>query len=182
MDYHAKTILWDVNPTAQPKQEAFMLEPVSVFVRTAKVTTDGINVLCFWAHKHLARKIFSYMKILDTRAFDMVDWEIVYLTLWEVSKLFQLWAYKQVMGAAGTMEWDKTVVGKHPCCLQEQDTWAQDLFCCHDGRVETLYHTISLIKDCWTSQRWNLNSRRYYWSTQEEEGGVTMGSICRGRS
>jgi hypothetical protein len=64
MDYHAKTILWDVNPTDQPKQEAFLLEPVSVFVGTAKVMSDGINVLCFWAHKHLARERFSSMKIL----------------------------------------------------------------------------------------------------------------------
>jgi hypothetical protein len=47
MDYHAKTILWDVNLTNQPKQEAFPLEPVSVFVGTAKVTMDGIHVLCF---------------------------------------------------------------------------------------------------------------------------------------
>jgi hypothetical protein len=122
MDYHTKTALWEVNPTAQPKQEAFPLGPVSVFVGTAKVTMDGIDVLCFWAHKHLARERFSSMKILDTRAFNMVDWETVYRTLREVPKLFQLWACKQVMGAADTMEWDKTVVRKCPCCLQEWDT------------------------------------------------------------
>ncbi len=33
---------------------------------------DGIHVLRFWAHKHLARERFSSMKLLDTIAFDMV--------------------------------------------------------------------------------------------------------------
>ncbi len=66
------------------------MELVSVIVGTAKATMDGIDVLCFLAHKHLARERFSSMKILDTRAFDMVDWELVYHTLWEIPKLFQL--------------------------------------------------------------------------------------------
>jgi hypothetical protein len=87
MDYHAKTVLWEENPTTQPKQEAFPLEPFSVYVGTAKVTSDGIDVLRFWAHKHLAKEKFSSMKILDTRAFDIVGWEIVYHTLWEVPVL-----------------------------------------------------------------------------------------------
>jgi hypothetical protein len=38
MDFHAKTILWDV-------QEAFPLEPISLVVGTAKVMMDGINVI-----------------------------------------------------------------------------------------------------------------------------------------
>jgi hypothetical protein len=87
------------------------------------------------------------MKLLDTIAFDMVVWDIVYPTLLEVPKLFQLWACKQVMGVAGTMEWDKAVVCKCPCCLQAWDTCAHILFCCHNDRVETLHHTINLIED-----------------------------------
>jgi hypothetical protein len=39
-----------------------------------------------------------------------MDWEMVYVKLREVPRLFQLWACKQVMGIAGTMDWDKTVV------------------------------------------------------------------------
>jgi hypothetical protein len=87
------------------------------------------------------------MKILDTRAFNVVDWEIVYCTPWEVPKLFQLWACKQMIGVAGNMEWDKTVVHKCPCCLQARDTCAYVLFYCHNGRVETLHHTIDLIEN-----------------------------------
>jgi hypothetical protein len=153
MDFHAKIILWVVNPTAQPKQEALLLKPFGVFLGTTKVTRDGIDVLCFWAHKHLARERFSSMKILNTRAADMVDWEVVYCTLWEVPKLFKLWACKQVMGAACTMEWGKNVVCKCPCCPQEWDTCAHVLFCCHDGRVATLHHTIDLIEDWLKSSR-----------------------------
>jgi hypothetical protein len=182
MDYHAKTILWDLNLTAQPKQEAFPLEPVSVFVGTAKVTTDRINVLCFWAHKHLARERFSSMKIFDTRAFDMVDWEIAYHSLWEVHKLFQLWACKQVMGAAGSMEWDKTVVCKCPCCLQERDMYAHILFCCHNGRVETLHHTINLIEDWLEASQTKPELEEILLEYARGRGGVTMGSICRGHS
>ena len=63
------------------------------------------------------------MKILFAQECDLVDWEMIYLKLEEVPKLFQLWAYKQVMGIAGTMmEWDKTVVRKCPSCLQEHNT------------------------------------------------------------
>jgi hypothetical protein len=31
MDYHAKAILWNINPTEPPMQEPFPLEPVCVF-------------------------------------------------------------------------------------------------------------------------------------------------------
>jgi hypothetical protein len=182
MDYHAKTVLWEVNPTTQPKQKAFPLEPVSVFVGTAKVMMDGIDVLCFWAHNHLARERFSSMKILDTRAFDMVDWEIVNRTPREVPKLFQLWACKQVMGVAGTMEWDKTVVHKCPCCLHEWDTCAHVLFCCHDGRVKTLHHTIDFVEDWLEESETEPELQEILLEYARGRGGVTMGDICHGRS
>jgi hypothetical protein len=42
--------------------------------------------------------------------------------LHEVPWLFQQWACKQVMGIAGTMEWDKSEVWKFPSCMRERDT------------------------------------------------------------
>jgi hypothetical protein len=49
------------------------------------------------------------MKILNNQEFDLVDLVMIYLKLREVPELFQLWACcKEVMGIAGTMEWDKT--------------------------------------------------------------------------
>jgi hypothetical protein len=61
--------------------------------------------------------------------------------------MFQLWACKQVMGIAGTMEWDKTIVRKCPSCMQEWDICEHVLFCCASGQVETLQHTVDLMED-----------------------------------
>jgi hypothetical protein len=57
----------------------------------------------------MAREHYHSLKILYNQEFDLVDWEMVYETLREVPWLFQLWACKQVMGIAGTTEWDKSV-------------------------------------------------------------------------
>jgi hypothetical protein len=72
---------------------------------------------------------------------------MVYENLRDVARLFQLWVCKQVMGAAGTMEWDKTVVSKCPSCMAAWDTCTHALFCCHKGRVETLQHTLDLMEE-----------------------------------
>ncbi len=69
------------------------------------------------------------------------------MKLREVPRLFQLWACKQVMGVAGMMEWDKTVVRNCPSCMVARDTCAHVLFCCHQGRVETLRHTLDLMEE-----------------------------------
>ncbi len=60
MDYHAKAVLWNITLTAQPRQEAFPLEPVSIFVGNTKVTMDSMDCLRFWAHKHLAKAKFPF--------------------------------------------------------------------------------------------------------------------------
>jgi hypothetical protein len=76
---------------------------------------------------------------------------MVYQKLRDVPKMFQLWACKQVIGIAGTMEWDKTMVRKCPSCMQERDTCEHVLFCCHSGRVETLKHTVDLM-EAWLTE------------------------------
>ncbi len=81
-----------------------------------------------------------------SQQFELVDWEMVHSQLNSIPKLFQLWACKQVMGISGTMEWDKTAIRKCPSCMQEWDTCAHVLHCCHKGRVETLHHTIDLME------------------------------------
>ncbi len=91
------------------------------------------------------------MNILDFHVFDLVDWEMVHKTLHNVPKLFQQWACKQVMGIVGTMEWNKTERKKCPSCMQALDTCAHVLFCDHAGCVETLKHTIDLLKE-WLSE------------------------------
>jgi hypothetical protein len=120
------------------------------------------------------------MNILDARVFDLMDWEMVHKTLHNVPKLFQQWACKQVMGIAGTMEWDKAERKKCPSCMQVRDTCAHVLFCDHVGRVETLKHTIDLLEQ-WLSEGGTdpdpldcIAEYAYGW------GGRTMVDICQG--
>jgi hypothetical protein len=80
------------------------------------------------------------------------------------------------------MEWDKTVVRKCPCCLQEWDTCPCVLFCCHDGRVETLHDTINLIEDWLEESETEPELQKILLEYARGRGGVTMGSICRGCS
>jgi hypothetical protein len=87
----------------------------------------------FWVHCHLARANLHSLGVLYHQEFNYVDWEMVYDTLREVPWLFQVWACKQVMGIAGTMEWDKSVVRFCPSCTVERDTCTHVLFCCHEG-------------------------------------------------
>ena len=75
-----------------------------------------------------------------------MDWELLHQTLSEVPKLFQLWACKQVMGIAGTIEWEKTEQRHCSSCIWERDTCDHVLCCHHEGQVEILHHTLSLMK------------------------------------
>ncbi len=97
MDFHAKKALWDMQPTNLPVQQAFPLEPECIFADSTKITPDMGDPVRYWAHRKLARERFHQLNILHTHKFDLVDWEMVYQKLWEVPKMFQLWACKQVM-------------------------------------------------------------------------------------
>ena len=116
-DSYAKQALWDLQATRPPTQQAFPLEPVCVFADSAKITADTGQAARFGAHRRLAMERFHQLDILHPVVFDKVDWEMVHKTLHEVPRLFQQWACKQVMGIAGTMEWDKTKVRMCPSCL-----------------------------------------------------------------
>ena len=62
--------------------------------------------------------------------FDYVDWEMVYDFLRKVPRLFQVWACKQVMGIAGTMEWERSTIRHCPSCTVAHDTCAHVFLCC----------------------------------------------------
>jgi hypothetical protein len=93
-----------------PHQQAFPLKPIFAFAGSTKLTADTGQYLWYWAHRKLAKVSFHQLDILYSQQFKLVDWEMVYLQLRSAPNLFQLWACKQVMGIAGTMEWDKTVI------------------------------------------------------------------------
>jgi hypothetical protein len=81
-------------------------------------------------HKRFVQEVYDKLGILQGSAIRWVDWEMVHQTLSELPKLFQLWACKQVMGIAGTMEWDKTEQRHCPSCMRERDT-CNHVLCCH---------------------------------------------------
>ncbi len=145
MDFNAKRVLLDTQPMNKPRQHAFPLEPVCAFAGPTKLTADTGKHLWYWAHRSLVKEHFYQLDIMYSQQFELVDWEMVHWQLNSIPKLFQLWACKQIMRIAGTMEWDKTVIQKCPSCMQEQDTCAHVLHCCHEGRVETLHYTIDLM-------------------------------------
>jgi hypothetical protein len=115
----AKRAIWELPATALPVQQAFPLKPICVFAGQTKITADTACHLRFWAHRYIAKAAFYSLGILMAQEFDYVDWEMVYDTLRTVPRLFQVWACKQVMGIAGTMEWDRSTVRYCPSCTEE---------------------------------------------------------------
>jgi hypothetical protein len=73
MDFHAKQVLWDLQPTNLPAQQAFPLEPVCIFAESTKITPDMGDHLHYWAHLKLARERFHQLNILHTHEFNLVD-------------------------------------------------------------------------------------------------------------
>ncbi len=96
MDFYAKKTLWDLQPMHLPVQQPFLLEPVCIFADARKISVDMCHQLHFLANHKLARDRFHQMDILYSQVFDLVDWEMIFQKLWDVPKMFQLWACKQV--------------------------------------------------------------------------------------
>jgi hypothetical protein len=180
MDNLAKRALWELRATQLPVQQAFPLELICVFAGTTKITADMGDYVRFWAHQQMARENFHSLKILFNREFDFVDWEMVYDTLRDVPGLFQLWACKQVMGIADTMEWDKSVEQKCPSCTVTRDTCTHVLFCSHEGRVEALKLTLDLAELWLKGMDTDPDLLDCIMEYVHGRGVRTMESICKG--
>jgi len=78
--------------------------------------------------------------------FDEVDWWYVYGTLRRVTRLFQIWACKQVTGIAGTFhcqaKYNDSVDPMCRSCGVCAETAEHILFCPEIGRVDTLMKAI----------------------------------------
>jgi hypothetical protein len=120
------------------------------------------------------------LKILYNQEFDYVDWEMVCKKLRDVHQLFQLWACKQVMGIAGTMEWDKTTVQKCPSCVSARDTCKHVLFCLHEGRVKMLIHALNLMEEWLEEAETEPELLDCITEFAQGRGGRTMADICVG--
>jgi hypothetical protein len=81
----------------------FPLEPIGVFVKGEKMTSETGARIRFWAQHQLARTFYHDRKILSHDQFDFVDWTSIHSTLHNLPRLFQVWAAKHILGIAGTM-------------------------------------------------------------------------------
>jgi hypothetical protein len=152
-----KEVLLSQNPDDLPKQQAFPLEAISVWAGKEKMTSDTGSSIRYHAHKHLAREELAAAGVLTFQQFDRVDWEIVHSALTTVPRMFQVWACKQVWGIVATnrelARWSDTSP-LCPSCRQVPETCSHTLHCPHEGRVEALHTTISML-DKWMK----LNNR-----------------------
>lgn len=81
MDGNARTEIWELEPGALPKQKAFPLEPICVYVRKDNRTSETGNEVRFWDHRHIAKEAFSKQNILTSVQFEEVDWRQVFGTI-----------------------------------------------------------------------------------------------------
>jgi hypothetical protein len=180
MDNMAKRAIWELQATALPVQRPFPLEPICIFAGQTKITADTVCYLHYWAHRQIAKEAFHSLGILLAHAFDYVDWEMVYDTLRSVPRLFQVWTCKQVMGIARTMEWDRSIVRHCPSCTVERDTCSHVILCNHEGRVETLKHTLELVEEWLTEAETDPDLLDCIMAYAHGRGERTMGAICEG--
>ena len=84
-----------------PSKEIFPIEPVAIFAGNEKIAYNTGDSLQFWVRQHLSKELLFKIVILTLLGFKEVSWSLVYDTLHEVPRLFQLWVCKQVMNRAG---------------------------------------------------------------------------------
>jgi hypothetical protein len=152
MDINAKKVIWGLEGVDLPPQEVFPLEPVAVFVGGEKLTSGSEDIICFWCHRILARRVFAEAKVgvMTGNQFNEVHWQSVYTALHDVPRLFQVWAAKQVLGIAGTNVMQAKYTPNHDkkclsCSGEEDETCGHVLHCEEAGRVDVLHQSIDLV-------------------------------------
>jgi hypothetical protein len=98
----------------------FPLEPIGIFVRGEKMTSDTREQLRFWAHCQLAQPYYSNKVIISHKQFDEINWPLIQGTVYHLSQLFQMWAAKHVNNIAGTMNFLSHQDGRCKLCLSCQ--------------------------------------------------------------
>jgi hypothetical protein len=177
-------VLYNLNPFNLPQQRRLPLEPICVWINNEKITTDSIDRLRFWAHRRIAKEVFSAAGILSASQFDKVDWEAVYSALHDVPRMFQVFASKQVFDNGGTNKWlarfDKTgsTSSKCPSCFAEIETAEHIVRCCHAGRIDALHTSIRLM-DKWLKQvNTDPGLRECIFHFLSERGAIKMIEFC----
>jgi hypothetical protein len=118
----------------------FPLEPIGIFVREEKMTSDTREQLQFWANHQLAQSYYSNQGIISHKQFDEIDWPSVQGTIHNLSQLFQIWAAKHVNNIAGTMTFLSHQDGRSklcPSCQMCEETCQHVAQCPEEGRTLT---------------------------------------------
>jgi hypothetical protein len=151
-DTGAKAILRSQDVTNPPLQEAFLLEPICMFIEGKKMTLDMGAHIRYAARRQVTWSFFHKTRRMSTDAFDKVYWPHVHRTLHEeVSQLFQVWACKQVMNIAAT---NKNLSWRHrdgrsdkcPCCRIHVETTEHVLLCPEVTRVEAFQLSMTALE------------------------------------
>jgi hypothetical protein len=180
MDYQAKRQIWDWDPTGVEVTKRFPLEPICIMIGKNKITANNCEGLRFWVNLRIARPIFHEKKILFAQQFDVVDWEMVHKALWEVPRMFAIWACKQVMSIAAANDnkpWDRSY-RLCPSCAVEKETCSHILSCKDAGRVETFISSIDLLDQWLDNEDTDPELRMCITEYAHGRGSASMYDIC----
>ena len=182
MDYQAKLNIWDRDEYSNEKTERLPPKPICILLGKNKLTANNCNSLRFWVSKQIAKTTFYERKIMFGNVFDSVDWECVHGALWDVPRMFAIWASKQVtstFAANDNKPWDKSNI-YCPSCVTVPESWEHILCCNNAGRVETLLKSIDLLESWLEEVDTDQQLLECITGLVKGRGGISMTNICRG--
>ncbi len=140
--------------------DVFPLEPIGLFIRGEKMTSETGGRICFWSQHQLVCAFYSGCNILRHNQFNSVDRPLVYCTLHNLSCLFQVWAAKHILGIAGTMLFfshqDKCST-LCPSCHGCSETCKHITCCPEKGRTQVFDQSMAEIEQWLIKNNKNLD-------------------------
>jgi hypothetical protein len=183
MDAMAKAAILELDCDDLPRQQNFPLEPVAVYAGCEKMTSSTSPSLRFWTYEVMARQAYHELGILFATQFDEVDWPAVYQALFEVPRMFSIWACKQVMEIAPTNLNQKQYKPEHdplcPSCGRVEETCAHVLHCEEAGRVECLTRSIDNMAEWLRDTGTDPQLSRLLIAYAKGRGGTSMTELTR---
>jgi len=183
MDAKAKAALMRWARKEVPPQQPFPLEPITVYAGQDKITGDCGDIVSYWAHRQLARKVLAARKIMDPSSFDKVDWVNFRAAIHSTPRLFQVWASKQIAGIAHTNKFQARIApGSSPLCPScqvEEETCAHIPVCPEKGRVDTFLRAVQDLDKWLESVYTEPYLRHIIILFARYRGQASMTEVCR---
>jgi hypothetical protein len=151
----------------------FLLEPIGIFIRGEKITSDTREQLRFRAHCQLAQSYYSNQRIISQKQFEEIDWPSVQGTIRDLLRLFQIWAANHNSNIEGTMMFLSHQDGRSklsPSCQMCEET-CQHVARCPEERCTLAFEQTANIMERWLKSNnthpdiqnlllWYLNGRK----------------------